>query len=253
MPLPYALDHINLWGLDDLAGLGARRYRNTDEVGGSLAQLFANAPDRRPLTHLRTHMHPDHAGLAGPPSPTSVRMTPGPKPRNGPTPGAKAADAIQFYRRAGWQDAAIETYRARFGNRRHPSCDSYATVRWPGAADGADAWRVVVGNGHSRACVPALPGTQATIRDQVLPRISSNVSVIRSSPTPIRWDLARLARQGSASARRPAQPSHNECRGCTRIDRLSRVQDRLLGCCASWRSLRAVDVFSTLFARSIGQ
>ena len=68
MPLPYALNHINLWAIDDGAGwaivdTGVR----TEETVAIWHELFANhAHDRRPLTRvIVTHMHPDHVGMAG--------------------------------------------------------------------------------------------------------------------------------------------------------------------------------------------
>src|SRR5450631_940100 len=67
MPLPYALNHINLWALDDGQGwaLVDTGVRN-EETALAWRELFANAPDTRPLTRIFvTHMHPDHVGMAG--------------------------------------------------------------------------------------------------------------------------------------------------------------------------------------------
>lgn len=67
MPLPYALDHINLWAIDDGQGwaivdTGAR----TDEGVATWRALFSQSTDGRSLTRVFvTHMHPDHVGLAG--------------------------------------------------------------------------------------------------------------------------------------------------------------------------------------------
>src|SRR5256885_12628381 len=64
MPLPYALDHINLWAIDDGQGwaivdTGAR----TDEGVATWRALFSQSTDGRSLTRvLVTHMHPDHVG-----------------------------------------------------------------------------------------------------------------------------------------------------------------------------------------------
>ena len=51
MPLPYALDHINLWVLDDGAGwaLVDTGVRN-EETAAAWRELFASAPDSRSLT-----------------------------------------------------------------------------------------------------------------------------------------------------------------------------------------------------------
>src|ERR1700739_1069785 len=67
MPLPFALDHINLWVLDDGPGWAivdtGLRNEPTRQIG---RELFPNASDPRPVTRVFvTHMHPDHVGMAG--------------------------------------------------------------------------------------------------------------------------------------------------------------------------------------------
>ena len=67
MPLPFALDHINLWLLDDgdswtIVDSGF----NTKETRALWERIFATALDGRPVGRLLcTHFHPDHMGLAG--------------------------------------------------------------------------------------------------------------------------------------------------------------------------------------------
>ena len=67
MPLPFALDHINLWLLRDGDGWTIVDCGlNTDATRELWEQLFgsllADAPVRRVIV---THYHPDHFGLAG--------------------------------------------------------------------------------------------------------------------------------------------------------------------------------------------
>ncbi len=125
MPLPFRLDHINLWAIDDGAGWAIvdTGVRN-DETAAVWRELFAHAPDERTLTRLFvTHMHPDHIGMAGWLTRKfgvelwisrleylSCRVAVSDLGRDAPD------DAIRFCRAAGWSDAAIERYRARFGN-----------------------------------------------------------------------------------------------------------------------------------------
>jgi glyoxylase-like metal-dependent hydrolase (beta-lactamase superfamily II) len=275
MPLPYALDHINLWALDDgtgwaLVDTGVR----TDETAAVWRELFASAPDSRPLTRVFvTHMHPDHVGMAGWLTRKfgvrlwmtrleylTCRVMVSDTGREAP------ADAIRFFKRAGWSDAAIESYRARFGNfgkHIHVLPDSFRRLSdGDELRIGAHAWRVIVGNGHSpeHACLYC-PELKVLISgDQVLPRISSNVSVYPTEPDadPMAdWleSLARLKRDVPDDVL--VLPSHNECfRGLhARIDSLVRGQERSLA--RLRRSLaqprRAVDVFASLFARSISE
>src|SRR3984893_8148619 len=66
MPLPFALDHINLWLLEDGAGW------TIVDTGYAMAQtqelwerIFAERFGRWPVTRvIVTHYHPDHIGLA---------------------------------------------------------------------------------------------------------------------------------------------------------------------------------------------
>ncbi|MBC7484038.1 MAG: MBL fold metallo-hydrolase, partial [Rhizobacter sp.] len=127
---------------------------------------------------------------------------------------------------------------------------------------GANTWRVVVGTGHSpaHACLYC-PALKVLISgDQVLPRISSNVSVYPTEPDadPMSgWldSLAKLKREVPDDVL--VLPAHNEAfRGLhARIDALASGQHRALD--RLRRSLqepkRAVDVFSALFARAIGE
>ena len=273
MPLPYALDHINLWAIDDEDGwaivdTGAR----TEEAGLVWRELLANAPDERPLTRVFvTHMHPDHVGMAGWLTRKCgvrlwmtrleylmCRVMVSDTGREAPP------DGLDFYRRAGWGEAALENYRVRFGNfgkHIHALPDSFRRLRdGEELRIGAHTWRVVVGNGHSpeHACLYC-PALEVLISgDQVLPRISSNVSVhpIQPDADPMAdWlaSLAKLKREVPDDVL--VLPAHNECfRGLhARIDSLARGQERSLE--RLRRSLeqprRAIDVFGALFARSI--
>jgi glyoxylase-like metal-dependent hydrolase (beta-lactamase superfamily II) len=275
MPLPYALDHINLWALDDGTGwavvdTGVR----TDETMLLWRELFARSPDRRPMTRVFvTHLHPDHVGMAGWMTRKfgvrlwmtrleylNCRVLVSDTGREAPP------DGIDFYRRAGWSDAAIESYRVRFGNfgkHIHALPDSYRRIRDGEVLRiGAQEWRVVTGSGHSpeHACFYC-PALKLLISgDQVLPRISSNVSVFPTEPDadPMAEWLASLEKlQREVSDDVLVLPAHNEpFRGLhARLAALARGQqralDRLRRMLAQPR--RAVDVFSALFNRSIDE
>ncbi|MEO7335367.1 MAG: MBL fold metallo-hydrolase [Caldimonas sp.] len=275
MPLPYALDHINLWALDDGPGWAlvdtGVRSETTSKVW---RELFDNAEDRRPLTRIFvTHMHPDHVGMAGLLARKhglalwmtrleylTCRVMVSDSGRDAPP------EALAFYRRAGWSEGAIEAYSSRFGkfgNHIHPLPDSFIRL-----SDGDEVrigqhdWRIVVGNGHSpeHACLYC-PALKVLISgDQVLPRISSNVSVYPTEPEadPMAdWyaSLAKLKREVPDDVL--VLPSHNECfRGLhARLDYLTAVQDRAMA--RLQRTLleprRAIDVFGSLFGRPIAE
>src|SRR3954469_19935862 len=67
MPLPFALDHINLWAIADgdgwaLVDTGLR----SEDTSRLWREGLANSLGGRPVTRVfATHMHPDHIGLAG--------------------------------------------------------------------------------------------------------------------------------------------------------------------------------------------
>jgi glyoxylase-like metal-dependent hydrolase (beta-lactamase superfamily II) len=156
-------------------------------------------------------------------------------------------------------------YRARFGGfgkRIHALPDSYRRI----ATASRSAHRrahlaVIVGTGHSpeHACLYC-PGLKLLISgDQVLPRISSNVSVHPTEPDAnpmVDW----LDSLGKIRAEVPDDvlvlPAHNEpFRGLhARLDSLASGQQRTL---ARLRKTlaeprRTVDVFTALFGRAIG-
>ena len=275
MPLPFKLDHINLWAIDDgqgwaLVDTGMR----TDETAAAWRELFATATDPRPITRVFvTHLHPDHVGMAGwlvrkfacrlwmtRLEYLNCRVVVSDTGREAPD------DGVAFYRRAGWSPSAIETYRLRFGNfgkNIHALPDSYRRIQdGEEIVMGSRLWRVVTGNGHSpeHACLYC-PELKVLISgDQVLPRISSNVSVYPIEPdaNPMAdWyaSLEKLQREIPDDVL--VLPSHNECfRGLhARLEQLRRGQDRSIERLrASLREpRRAVDVFGALFARSIDE
>ena len=63
MPLPFALNHINLWLLADGDGWTGRRYRLRPDAdqGGLEVGAWQNGVSRACIV---THCHPDHLGLA---------------------------------------------------------------------------------------------------------------------------------------------------------------------------------------------
>src|SRR5690606_8606933 len=171
---------------------------------------------------------------------------------------------IRFYRQAGWDSDALEHYRARFGSfgkMMHALPDSYRRIEDEEYITiGAHRWQVVVGNGHSpeHACLYCADLKILISGDQVLPRISSNVSVFPTEPDadPLGDWIASLGKIKSAVPNDVlVLPAHNEpFYGLhERLDYLLssqlRALDRLRA--ALQQPKRAMDVFSTLFARKI--
>lgn len=283
MPMPFALDHINLWLVrDGQTKTGADGWAafdtgvQTPETTAAWRRLFCADDTFRGAALTRifvTHMHPDHIGMAGwlarkfdcrlwmtRTEYLSCRVLLADTGREAPQ------DGIGFYHRAGWDEEALEHYRARFGGfgrLTHALPDSYRRLHdGESLRIGAHDWRVVVGNGHSpeHACFHCAELKLLISGDQVLPKISSNVSVFPIEPDadPLSDWLASLAK---LKAEVPDDvlvlPAHNEpFRGLhARLDYLERSQrqalDRLRAALAA-KPGRAVDVFGTLFGRPIG-
>jgi glyoxylase-like metal-dependent hydrolase (beta-lactamase superfamily II) len=273
MPLPFTLNHINLWAIADGEGWAiVDTGVQSPETVAAWQQLLPGPLGGRPLTRvLVTHMHPDHVGMSGWLTRRfdcrlwmtrleylTCRVLVADTGREAPE------DGVRFYRRAGWDDGALENYRARFGGfgkSTYALPDSYQRLRDGDLLRiGEHDWRVVVGHGHSpeHACLHC-PSLKLLISgDQVLPRISSNVSVFPTEPDadPLGdWmdSLVKLAREVSDDVL--VLPAHNEpFRGLhARLRHLAQGHERSLERLRAslFEPKRAIDVFGALFARRI--
>jgi glyoxylase-like metal-dependent hydrolase (beta-lactamase superfamily II) len=275
MPLPFALRWINLWLLEDGDGWTVVDTGvATDESRGHWATIFASpALGGKPVTRvLVTHMHPDHVGLAGWITDrfrcplwmsrleyVVCRMLVADTGREAPE------DGVNFYRAAGWDDEALATYRRRFGGFGRmvtPIPDAFRRVTAGDSLEiGGRHWQVLGGNGHSpeHVCLWCPDLNVFIAGDQILPRISSNVSVHPTEPDadPLTdWfeSCARLQREIPAGVL--VLPSHNE----PFIGAHARLQELI-----AWHEesldkveqalragpQRAVDLFTALFPRTV--
>ncbi|MFN0185297.1 MAG: MBL fold metallo-hydrolase [Aquabacterium sp.] len=279
MPLPFSLNHINLWAIrDEWEGQPAWSVVDTGTQTAPTATAWrqllgeGGALHGAPLARVFvTHMHPDHVGMAGwlrrrtgatlcmtRLEYTTCRTLVSDTGREAPQ------DGIDFYRRAAWSDAALDHYRARFGGFGklvYALPDSYRRLRdGDSLRIGAHDWQVVVGNGHSpeHACLVCDDLKVMISGDQVLPRISSNVSVFPTEPDadPLGdWlgSIERLRRDLSDDLL--VLPAHGDpFRGLhARLDRLHaghlRSLERLRRTLAQPR--KVPEVFGALFARPI--
>lgn len=273
LSMPMALNHINVYAVRDgdgwaLIDTGLDLPATRDEWDRILAGPLGGRPVTRVIC---THMHPDHIGLAGwlcERAAAALVMT-----RleyvmarmlladTGPAPEAGAV----FYKAAGWDEAQIQGYRSsygQFGRVVSPMPASFVRMREGDrlSIDGRE-WRVVVGEGHSpeHACLWREADGVVLGGDQILPRISSNVSVWPTEPDadPLGDWLASLERMKTVFTDDVlVLPSHGEpFRGVqARLDAL------ILGHVSALKRLektlrqpkRAIDVFGALFARPVG-
>ncbi|MES1201365.1 MAG: MBL fold metallo-hydrolase [Pseudomonadota bacterium] len=275
MPLPFALKWINLWMLEDgdgwtIVDTGIAMEETREYWRGIFAATLGGKPVTRVLC---THMHPDHLGLAGwicrkygarlwmsRLEYVVGRVLVADTGREAPE------DGVKFYRGAGWDEDALDSYKVRFGGfgkavSRVP--DSYVRLEDGDVIEiGAHKWRVITGSGHcpEHVCLWQEELKLFISGDQVLPRISSNVSVFPTEPEgdPLAdWIASCKKLRGAVPNDVLVLPSHNEpFTGLhERLDNLvegherslDRVEKRL-----KEAPRRAVDLFGALYARKIG-
>src|SRR5262245_27765505 len=126
MPLPLSLDHINLWAVRDGDGWAIfdTGMHTKPTVAAWRALIGPDAPlgEQGPTRVFATHMHPDHIGMAGwlgQEYGCELWMTRGEylncRVLVADTGREAPPEGVRFYQRAGWDEAAIANYRARFG------------------------------------------------------------------------------------------------------------------------------------------
>jgi glyoxylase-like metal-dependent hydrolase (beta-lactamase superfamily II) len=275
LPVPGSLKHINVWVLED--GDGVALVDTGLDLPASREgweALFQGPLAGRRVTRIiLTHFHPDHIGLAGWLAErfgAMLWMTRGEwlfaRMLTSDRRDVPPREAVAYWRAAGWDEARIDVERAkgwgRFAAMVSPFPVSFVRLKdGDTLAIGARQWRVVVGSGHSpeHACLVDAESGLMIAGDQVLPRITSNVSLSLSEPEadPLGEWLDSIARLKGLPDTLLVLPSHGEpFEGLhARLDALDAGHRRQLD--ALHRHItepkRAVDCFGVLFARKIDE
>ena len=226
MPLPFSLNHINLWVLDDGAGWAiVDTGLNTGQGKKTWAGLFAGALAGKPVTRvIVTHYHPDHLGLAGWLCerwgvPLEIARTEYLLARTLTLDirDAPPAEAIDFYTSAAWPEERLAAFRKRswggFSKVVYPLPAGFKRLQDGDVLDiGGRDWRIVTGRGHSPEHSCLVSDGLMIAGDQVLPRITSNVSVYPTEPhaDPLGDWLDSLDSFGHLDAGLRVLPAHNE-------------------------------------------
>lgn len=233
MQLPFALNHINLWLLRDRDDDGRDGWAivdcgiTNDATRAAWEQVFADELQGLPVLRvIVTHMHPDHVGLAhwlterwgcrlwiSATDWNAARMA------SQATTGYGGASAAAFMASHGLTDpASVEKIKAR--SNYYASMVPQVPRAFRRLMDGdvlrigeAD-WHCIAGYGHAPEHIslhcPAL-GIMIS-GDMVLPRISTNVSVIDIEPeaNPLPLYLDSIARLRALPADTLVLPSHGK-------------------------------------------
>ncbi len=267
------LNHINLWALKDGdgwvivdTGIGNKDSKAIWER--HFKELMGGRPVNRVIC---THLHPDHTGLAG----WICRKFGAPllmtrdeyflcRLMAADTGRVAPQEGIAFYTKAGFTPEQIELYKMRFGGF------GKAISTLPQGYDrliegetgkiGGRVWYVVIGSGHSpeHACLWCPELRLCLTGDQLLPNISSNVSVWPTEPeaNPLEeWINSCHKLKEVLPADTLICPAHGiPFRGAHRrlsklIEHHEKALDRLLEHCKTPRL--ATEVYSVLFRRDI--
>lgn len=276
MPLPFALNHINLWLLEDGDGWAivdtgfaldaVKEYWET-----ILARLAEESASSGRITRIVvTHFHPDHLGLASwlqEKTGAPVYMTQGEYLTAhavwNEIGGHGHQPMLRHFRTHGLDEARCAALAARSGayNRGVPSLPTDYRRLFEGdvLTIGAHRWQVRLGFGHSpEHAALYCAGLGVLISgDMLLPRISTNISVFAVTPKAdsLMDYLDSLDRYRDLPADTLVLPSHGlpfygmldriDAQHEHHAERLSVLEEACATPCS------AADLLPTLFAREL--
>ena len=269
MALPFALDHINLWLLEDgdevvVVDTGFA----LDATREAWNQVLA---ERRISRIIVTHFHPDHLGLGAwlqKRDQAPLLMTQGEytfaQLVQAQVDGYSVSAMLQLFRRHGLDDTRLEALAQRGNAYSKGVPELPATYRrlldGNRIVIGGRSWQVITGYGHApeHASLHCAELGVLISGDMLLPRITTNVSTWAATPEddPLGLFLDSIGRYLTLPADTLVLPSHGlPFRGiATRVGQLeahhaARCSDLLKAC--EERALSGAELIPTLFSRDI--
>jgi glyoxylase-like metal-dependent hydrolase (beta-lactamase superfamily II) len=228
MPLPMALDHINIYLLEDDDGWWVIdtgiAIDPTEELWEA---LFTSAAlgDKPIKAVVSTHYHPDHTGMAGwlcEKWRAPFYMTQGEYFTGLAFSRTRKKHfswtSQRHYTRSGYSPSQVGRVKKHFGGFGpyiKPLPTAYhRLVEGQALTIAGRRWRVIVGRGHSpeHACLYCEALNILVSGDQVIPRITSNISVSGSEPeaNPLKeWIFSHEHFLETLPADALVLPSHN--------------------------------------------
>ncbi len=234
MPLPFALDHINLWLLrDEIDGVAGWTIVDCgickDEVKELWESVFEHLLQGQPVLRvICTHMHPDHIGLAHWLCdrwnvPLWMSMTDYMTARlwsGGSSSSAAGGEGAyqHFYAHGMRDEESLEKIRARSSYYKGMVPDVpkqfIRLMHGDEIQIGGSTWRAIAGYGHAPEHLSYYCADKGVLisGDMVLPRISTNVSVHNLEPmsNPLPLYLRSLDAYGDLPEQTLVLPSHGK-------------------------------------------
>ena len=275
MPLPFALDHINLWLLEGDDGVTLVDCGYGDAATRALweTQLATTLADRAPRRIVVTHCHPDHVGNAAwlsarydaPVAMTHAEFLTAHALCGGHSGHGHEA-IVALFARHGLAGAELASLAGRGNHYRRGAPEippAFTRIRDGEATPaGGRLWRVIEGHGHSpeHASLYSAAAGVLVSGDMLLPRISTNIGIWAVEPDadPLTRFLDSLAAFEALPADTLVLPSHGlPFRGIARrvaelrAHHAARLDDLLAAARTAGGPVSACDLLPILFRREL--
>lgn len=247
MPLPFQLDHINLWVLEEPQDQGQGRWTIVDtgigneQTRGLWEKIFSSRNLSSVKRVILTHYHPDHAGNAawlckrfGAEMWTTQGEYLTAHAVRASGAGYTTEAVLSVFKKNGLDEERSRTMSALRGNNRYSELVPEFPFAYRRIIEGdtvrigGRAWKAMIGHGHAPEHLSLYCAQLNAViaGDMLLSTISTNVSVWSIDPEgdPLRLFLDSIARYRDLPAGVLVLPSHGKpFRGAhTRVEQLEK-------------------------------